>query len=79
MVLHILRQEADVGVVAELGFTDQLSTLEQVAVSFELHQTFQQNNRAYAAFQDELPPENITFAQLLQKYIQGELSFIDFS
>lgn len=80
MVLHILRQEADVGVVAELSH-GQLSATEQVAeLALELHQTFQQkNNRAYAAFQDELPPENITFAQLLQKYIQGELSFVDFS
>ena len=46
MVLHILRQEADVGVVAELSH-GPLSATEQVAeLALELHQTFQQDRKS---------------------------------
>lgn len=80
MVLHILRQEADLGVVAELSH-QLLPATEQVSeLALELHQIFQhKNNKAYAAFQTESPSEDIIFPQLLEKYINEELDFIGFS
>ncbi len=79
MVLHALRHQVESGVISELN-QQLIAATEPVAdLALVLHQTFQQKtNRGYAAFSDGTSDE-LSFPTLLAEYLDGKLSFIEFS